>query len=45
MTEMSSGTRKPASWMARTTPMAEISLKQKIAVKFRVRVSNSFIGL
>jgi len=41
MTEMSSGQRRPASAMARMAPMAAMSLKQKIAVKSRVRASRS----
>ena len=32
-TEMSCGTRRPASRMARMAPMAETSLKAKMAVK------------
>jgi hypothetical protein len=37
MTEMSRGHARPASRMARMAPMAEVSLKQKRAVKSRVQ--------
>jgi len=32
-TDTSAGTRSPASWRARMLPIAEASLKQRIAVK------------
>jgi hypothetical protein len=44
MTEMSCGQERPASWMARMAPMAEVSLKQKRAVKSRVRERRSRTG-
>ena len=44
MTEMSRGQERPASSMARMAPMAAVSLKQKRAVKSRVRERRSRTG-